>query len=220
MMKFYNCNHYYHYFSDCPNRSLAEGGAHMNARNNNPAAAENNNNDNDMLYGGGKANTMLDMMELDNYDPSYNGYDFFQTASITSDTATSTTNPHKNYLEAYQDQRPPPSPPDSSGRITKSLKKSNHSIPDWYVLIDNQSMVDVSRNASLLTNIHQAWKTQCISFNDGAVPITLVGDLKGYRKVCYPPKGITHILSLAWVKNLYRATYDIMRGKFHGQQRE
>ena len=69
-MKFYNCNHYDNYFSDCPNRSLAEGGAHMNAGNDNTAAAENSNNDNDMLDGGGEANTMLDMMELDNYEPS------------------------------------------------------------------------------------------------------------------------------------------------------
>ena len=102
----------------------------MNAGNNNTAAAENNNNDNDMLDGDGKANTMLDMMELDNYDPSYNGYAFFQPAAIMRDTNTSTTNPHKNYLEAYQGQRPSPSPPDAYGRITKSLNKSNHSIPD------------------------------------------------------------------------------------------
>ena len=102
----------------------------MNTENNDPAAAENNNNDNDMLDGGGKANTMLDMMELDNYDPSYNGYAFFQPAAIMRDTETSTTNPHKNYLEAYQGQRPSPSPPDAYGRITKSLNKSNHSIPD------------------------------------------------------------------------------------------
>ena len=46
----------------------------------------------------------------------------------------------------------------------------------------------------------------------GTVPTTLVGELEGYTKVWFHPEGITNILSIVWVKNLYNVTYDSSKG--------
>ena len=89
-----------------------------------------------------------------------------------------------------------------------------------YVILDNQYTVDVFSNTSLLTNIHQSWSTLQLSYNSGTVPITLVGDLQWYGTVWYHPKGTTDILSIARLKNIYRVTYNSMKGDFFTVHKE
>ena len=71
-MRFYNCNQYGRYSRDCPDQAPTEGGAHINIRADNSVV--DNNNKNDALDSGGKSNTMLYTMNLENYEPSYDGY--------------------------------------------------------------------------------------------------------------------------------------------------
>ena len=64
----------------------------------------------------------------------------------------------------------------------------------WYIRIDNQLMVEVFRNSSVLHNIFQDGRTLHLICNDGTVPITLVRNIEGYSTVWYHPKSIFNIL--------------------------
>ena len=55
---------------------------------NNDATRNNNNDDSDGPYGDSKAETILAVMGLENYKPSYDGYAFFQPAAIASGTTS------------------------------------------------------------------------------------------------------------------------------------
>ena len=80
------------------------------------AATNNNNNDNnDMMVSDGEAEIMLTVMDLDNYNLSYDWYAFFQPAAIASG-ATNTTKPRNNYIESSQGQEEPMSPQDAARR--------------------------------------------------------------------------------------------------------
>jgi hypothetical protein len=57
--------------------------------------------------------------------------------------------------------------------------------------------------ARLLKNIRKA---------DSFMDINCVGDLPGYGEVWYHPNGIANILSLAWVKDRHRVTFDSTDG--------
>ena len=118
----------------------------------------------------------------------------------------------KTYLEASQGTST--YLPDAAGRSAKSLNKSNLSIPVWHILLYNQSTVEVFSNDSLISNIFQAVQTLRLSFNTNTVYINLDGDIKGYREVYHIPRGISNILSLAWVKHIYRVTCDKNKGKW------
>lgn len=74
--------------------------------------------------------------------------------------------------------------------------------PDW-ILLDNQSTVDVFYNASLLQNIRVTPNSMDIHCNAGIASTNLIGDLPGYGRVWYHPDGIANILSLARVKEKY-----------------
>ena len=51
-------------------------------------------------------------------------------------------------------------------------------------------------------------------FNYITVYITLVRGLEGYGTLWFYPEGISNILSLAQVKNIYHVTYDSSKGNY------
>ena len=82
-------------------------------------------------------------------------------------------------------------------------------IPKSWILLDNQSTVDVFYNASLLRNIRKVEKHMDIHCNAGVTSTNLVGDLPGYGTVWYHPNGIANILSLAKMQERgYHIKYD------------
>jgi len=81
-----------------------------------------------------------------------------------------------------------------------------------WILLDNQSTVDVFQNRRFLTNIRDSGKTMKIHCNAGTATTRLIGDLPGYGEVWFHPKGIANILSLSKVKEKHRVTFDSANG--------
>jgi hypothetical protein len=67
-------------------------------------------------------------------------------------------------------------------------------LPRSWILLDNQSTVDVFNNDELLTNIRQGETSMTIHCNAGTTKTNLIGDLPGYGTVWYHPSGIANIL--------------------------
>jgi hypothetical protein len=80
-------------------------------------------------------------------------------------------------------------------------------LPKSWILLDNQSTVDVFCNRGLLTNVRETNKLMNIRCNAGVTRTNMVGELNGYGKVWYNPKGIANILSLSQVEKKHRVTY-------------
>ena len=81
-------------------------------------------------------------------------------------------------------------------------------IPKTWVLLDNQSPMDVFCNVDLLDNICPAENMLNIRSNGGTTSTSHQGNLPGYRTVWYHPEGIVNILSLSQVKEKYRVSFD------------
>jgi hypothetical protein len=82
-------------------------------------------------------------------------------------------------------------------------------VPRTWILLDNQSTVDVFHNEDLLSNIRQGDGYMDIHCNAGVTSTNLIGDLQGYGQVWYNPNGIANILSLSRVKQRgFRVTFD------------
>mgnify|MGYP002809603031 CR=1 FL=1 len=74
-------------------------------------------------------------------------------------------------------------------------------IPEWWVLLDNQSTVNLVMNKKLLTNIRKAKHSMRVACNAGMVHTDLIGDMAGYPEpVWYHPDGIANILSVHMVE--------------------
>ena len=86
-------------------------------------------------------------------------------------------------------------------------------LPKDWILLDNQSKVDVFCNKKLLTNIREHSKTLDIHCNAGVTSTNLIGKLRGYGTVWYNPTGIANILSLAKATDHgYHVTFDRTEG--------
>ncbi|KAL7487947.1 hypothetical protein ACHAW6_013525 [Cyclotella cf. meneghiniana] len=94
-----------------------------------------------------------------------------------------------------------------------SLNRSNMSsssspVRQSWILLDSQSTVDVFSNGELLTIIHKVKTMLHIRCNAGVKTTNLREELFGYGIVWYFPDGIANILSLSWVKERFRVTFD------------
>ena len=82
-------------------------------------------------------------------------------------------------------------------------------LPRTWILLDNQSTVDVFCNNDLLTDVREDTEYMEIHCNAGVASTNLIGDLAGYGTVWYHPNGIANILSLSRVREHgYHVTYD------------
>ena len=93
---------------------------------------------------------------------------------------------------------------------TKAFHQHSRYIPRLYILMENQSTVEVFCNSALLWNIHISERNLHLSCNDGTVLANQVGDLPGYERVWYQPKGIANIIGLSNVSdsNRYWVQYE------------
>jgi hypothetical protein len=92
---------------------------------------------------------------------------------------------------------------------TLTTNSTHAQIPSTWILLDNQSTIDVFCNAKLLTNIHKSSNVMSIHCNAGIKTTSDVGDFPGYGEVWYHPTGIANILSLSRVREKgFHVTYE------------
>jgi hypothetical protein len=88
-----------------------------------------------------------------------------------------------------------------AGGIVCHIKK-NGSVPKNWILLDNQSTVDVFSNSELLAEIYEGTDSLTVFCNAGVVKTKMKGTLKGYGTVWYHPDGIANILFLSQVMSV------------------
>ena len=86
-------------------------------------------------------------------------------------------------------------------------QSGSHINPTW-VLLDNQSTVNVFSNICLLKNTRRSDRSLEIFTTGGRTITDFQGDLPGYGTVWFHPGGIANILSLSKVAEKYRVSYD------------
>ena len=86
-------------------------------------------------------------------------------------------------------------------------------LPKSWILLDDQSTVDVFCNRRLLTNVRENDKVMNIQCNAGVTRTNMVGELNRYGTTWYNPKGIANLLSLSQVEKKHRVTYDSAASK-------
>ena len=83
--------------------------------------------------------------------------------------------------------------------------------PNW-VLLDNQSTVDIIANPSILKNIHTSEQPILISSHAGSRELNQQALLPGYGLVWFDPEGPANILSLHLAKARFSIHYDSVNG--------
>jgi Zinc knuckle len=96
-----------------------------------------------------------------------------------------------------------------SSTMQFTLTNVSHQIPSTWILLDNQSTIDVFSNKDLLSNIHNCNRVMNIHCNAGVKQTSKMGTLARYGEVWYHANGIANILSLSRARNNgFTVSYD------------
>ena len=85
-------------------------------------------------------------------------------------------------------------------------------IPSHWILLDNQSTVDIFSNPDMLEGIHDCGKTLHLHCNAGVMSTRMMGTLPGYGPVWYHADAIANILSLSRVREKCKVTFNSEEG--------
>ena len=80
-------------------------------------------------------------------------------------------------------------------------------IKDGWILLENQSTVNIFCDKRMLRNIRKASCWMYIHYNADKVSTDLIGDLPGFGPVWYHKNGIANILSLTKVERMKGVEY-------------
>ena len=81
-------------------------------------------------------------------------------------------------------------------------------IKDTWILMDNQSTINIFLNLNLLTNIQKGNVKMKVRSTGGGSTTRLHGDFSNYGKVWFSKKGMANILSFNNIVRKFRVLYD------------
>ena len=89
-----------------------------------------------------------------------------------------------------------------------TVASTNESTPQSWIILDNDSTVDVFCNVQIQQKVHEVSHGMRIHCNAGTSITKLKGELNSYGEVWYNPQGIANALSLFNMTKKFRVTFD------------
>ena len=94
------------------------------------------------------------------------------------------------------------------------LKQSWGKVNTTWLLLDNQSTVNIFSNPDMVVNIRETRREMHVYCNAGKTIIQTVANCPGFGVVWFHRGGIADILYLALVKEMFHITYDRAMGTY------